>query len=137
MMAAALLALLAVIAQDPTPPVPQSDSRPGAIMFVAQCRYRSGVKALLYHGFSAGDFILALRSGSSASSWRITPHGNGDVMLDTVTVGPTQTADANAAIGLYRWLLQRHFRAVRNSRFEAETAHARVGHCPEPYPFSN
>jgi hypothetical protein len=135
MLSAALLAFAAAAVQEQTPAVPESDAAAGSVIFVAQCRYRSGTRALLSHGFTAGDYVLALRSGGSASSWRITPQANGDLALDTVTVGPPRAADADAAIALYRWLVRRNFRAIPVSGLAAETARRGIDRCPEPYPF--
>jgi hypothetical protein len=135
MLAAALLAFAAAAVQEQTPMLPQSDSAAGSVIFVAQCRYRSGTRALLSHGFSAGDYVLALRTGGSASSWRITPQANGELALDTVTVGPPRAADAEAAVALYRWLVRRNFRAIPVSGLAAETARQDIELCPDPYPF--
>ena len=135
MLATSLLAFAAAALQDQTPAVPGSDSPLAATLFVAQCRYPSGVKALLYHGFSSGDYVLALRAGNAIGTWRITPQPDGGLALDTVTVGPPRQADGQAVVTLYAWLAQRNFRAIPVSRFAAEAAREDVDPCPEPYPF--
>lgn len=126
---------LAAALQAPTPAVPGSDSAPGSILFVAQCRYASGVRALLTHGFASGDYVLALHAGNAAGSWRITPQPDGGVALDSVTVGPPREGDERAAVQLYSWLVRRDFRAVPAARFAEEVAREDVDACPEPYPF--
>jgi len=135
MMSTPLLALAVAAMQAQTPALPAADSPPGSVLFVAQCRYAAGARALLYHGFSADDYVLALHAGTAIGTWRITPQADGGLMLDAVTVGRPREADARAVADLYGWLVQRSFRAVRVSGFAAEAARQDADSCPEPYPF--
>jgi hypothetical protein len=134
-MPASLLLAVAAALQAPTPAVPGSDAAPGDTLFVAQCRYASGVRVLLSHGFSSGDYVLALRAGNAAGSWRITPLPDGNLALDSVTVAPPRAADGQAVVVLYSWLARRSFHAISAAHFAEEAAREDVESCPEPYPF--